>query len=233
MTASPKQEPARQSPTAGEDSLTVEQARTLAAPRRTYGIAAKALFRTTDLIYGEPASLAKFRVLEIVARMPYQAWENVAYIAVTHTHEHPNVARRIHDQVVEARDQQDNEQWHLLIIEELLQKQGHRHRLLRDRVFPQILAFVYYQLSWLLYVVRPSFSYRLNVDFEDHAEHAYMEYVDARPELDDTPWVSDFAADYGHHATLGDLFRQIGVDERNHKQRSLDHLGRPRFNPST
>ena len=211
------------------DVLRAEQATTLASPRQSHGVAAKALFRTMDVIYGRTTTPAKFRVLEIVARVPYQAWEHVAYIAVTHTHENPNVARQIHDRVVEAREEQDNEQWHLLILEELLQRQGHVHRLVRDRVIPQILAFVYYQLSWLLYVIRPAWSYRLNADFEDHAEHAYMEYVSSNPDLDHTPWVSDFQDDYGHHETLGDLFRQIGLDERDHKERSLAHLREPRF----
>ncbi len=38
-----------------------------------------------ELLYGKGRNLEKFRVLELVARVPYQAWENVAYVAVTHT----------------------------------------------------------------------------------------------------------------------------------------------------
>jgi ubiquinol oxidase len=209
--------------------LKAEQAVTMRSARRKPGFAAAALFAVTNVVYGRSPSLRKFRVLEIVARVPYQAWEHVAYIAVTHTHERPNIAHHIHDRIVEAREEQDNEQWHLLIIEELLHAQGHRHRLVRDRVFPQILAFVYYQLSWLLYVIRPAWSYRLNADFEDHAEHTYMQFVDGRPDLDDTAWTSAFAESYGHHDTLGDLFRRIGLDERIHKEQSLHHIARPRF----
>jgi hypothetical protein len=41
-----------------------------------------------------------------------------------------------------------------------------------------VIAFAYYQQSWLLYVIRPKWSYRLNADFEDHAEHQYMLFVD-------------------------------------------------------
>ena len=225
-TAVPPNDPATD---AQHERLRREQRSTLAAPRRRYGAAARLLFAVMDVVYGRPATLAKFRALEIVARVPYQAWEHVAYVAVTHTHEHPDVARRIHDRVVEAREEQDNEQWHLLILEELLQRSGHRKRLMRDRIVPQLLSFVYYQLSWLLYVVRPGWSYRLNADFEDHAEHTYMEYVDQHPELDRTPWESSFADDYGDHASLGDLLRQIALDERAHKEQSLAHVNRPRF----
>lgn len=217
------------SPPLGPEALRAEQARTLATPRRRAGLAARLLFTTMDLIYGRAASLAKFRVLEIVARVPYQAWEHVAYVAVTHTHEEPDLARSIHDRVVQARAEQDNEQWHLLIIEELLQRDGFRHRPVRDRLVPQVLAFAYYQLSWLLYVIRPGWSYRLNADFEDHAEHTYMQFVADHPELDCTTWQSQFADDYGQHVTLGDLFRQIGLDERHHKEASAEHLAQPRF----
>ena len=59
------------------------QAETLARPRRSYSTAARLLFVMMDVIYGKAASLRKYRVLEIVARVPYQAWENVAYVAIT------------------------------------------------------------------------------------------------------------------------------------------------------
>src|SRR5581483_4834669 len=60
------------------DDLRNEAERTRATPRRRYGPAARALFLVMDTIYGRPRSLSKFKVLEVVARVPYQAWENVA-----------------------------------------------------------------------------------------------------------------------------------------------------------
>ncbi len=206
-----------------------EQAVTLAAPRRRYGLAAKVLFRSLDLVYGRPRTLLKFRVLELIARVPYQAWEQVAYIAITHVYERTGLARRIADRVAESRAQQDNEQWHLLILEELLEKDGVRSGRLRGLILPQAIAFAYYQLSWLLYVLHPKSSYRLNADFEDHAEHEYMTLVSEHPEWEDTPWTSDFTADYGDFASLADVFRQIGYDERVHKQESEARMTEPRF----
>ena len=41
-------------------------------------------------------------MLELVARVPYQAWENVAYVAVTHTAREPGFARRVFDRVRSA-----------------------------------------------------------------------------------------------------------------------------------
>ena len=209
--------------------LAEEQRKTLSTPRLRYGILARLLFIPMDVIYGRKGDLRKFRVLEVIARVPYQAWENVAYVAITHTHAAPRFARRIFEFVEEARRQQDNEQWHLFILEELIVERGLKQGKLRYRVFPQLLALVYYHVSWLLYVVRPAWSYRLNAEFEDHAEHEYMKFVAAHPELDREPYVGSFAEEYGAFDSVAELLRRIAVDEREHKEESLQRLSSPRF----
>jgi len=93
-------------PRLSHDELVAAQKQTLSAPRRKYSIAARALFLTLDLVYGKQRTKAKFKVLEIVARVPYQTWEHVAYIAVTHVHQSTGLAKRIPDRIVEARSQQ-------------------------------------------------------------------------------------------------------------------------------
>ena len=211
------------------EQLKREQAATLAAPRMRYGLLARLLFFTADLFYGRTKSLSKFKVLEIVARMPYQAWENVAYIAMTHTHADPTFARRIFDRVKESRLQQDNEQWHLLILEELGKKRGIEENFLKHWLVPQAIAFFYYHISWLLYVIRPRWSYLLNAHFEDHAEHEYMEFVAENPALEAEPFDSVFRDDYGQFPSLADLFRQIAYDEHAHKLESLARLDAARF----
>ncbi len=210
-------------------ALVAAQQQTLDSPRRVYGVAARALFALLDAIYGRPRTLSKFKVLELVARVPYQAWEQVAYIAVTHVHPRVGLARRIHDRVLESRAQQDNEQWHLLILEEMIAESGKRESRLKFYWIPQAIAFAYYQLSWLLFVIRPASSYALNADFEDHAEHEYMTLVSEHPEWETEPYRSVFAADYGPFDSVADLFRQIGHDERVHKEESLAAMREPRF----
>jgi ubiquinol oxidase len=211
------------------DELVKAQEETLTTPRRSYGLGARLLFVLLDAIYGRRRTLSKFKVLELVARVPYQSWEQVAYIAITHTYERTGLARRIYDRVSESRLQQDNEQWHLLILEERIASSGTREDWLRFRVIPQALAFAYYQLSWLLFVVHPAWSYRLNADFEDHAEHEYMQLVTEHPEWEDESFSSAFATDYAEVVSVADLFRQIGYDERVHKEESLARMRQPRF----
>lgn len=205
------------------------QAQTLSTPRRRYGFLASLLFVTLDLFYGKKRTLSKFKMLEVIARVPYQSWEHVAYIAMTHTYARPGFVRRIYDFVKESRCQQDNEQWHLLILEELTQKKAVRESFFLHRIVPQIIAFFYYHASWLLYVIKPSYSYSLNADFEDHAEHEYMELVAEHPDWESEAFESEFEKDYGPVDTLANLFRRIGIDERHHKEQSLAHIEHARF----
>ena len=214
----------------GSPDLADEQQKTLASPRMSYILLARALFLGLDLFYGRRRTLSKFKVLEVIARVPYQAWEHVAYVAMTHKYGEPDFARRIFDFISESRRQQDNEQWHLLILEEMIHRQGRREQFLLYRVLPQLVAFFYYHVSWLLYVIKPRLSYELNAHFEDHAEHEYMEFVRDNPELEETPFESSFERDYGTFASVADLFRRIGLDEREHKEESLSRMELPRFN---
>ena len=205
-------------PQADGDRLRRAQAQTLATPRHRYGVAVRLLVRCMDAVYGQPGSFAKFQVLELVARVPYQTWERAAYLAINRLYRQTGLARRVHERIVEAREQQDNEEWHLLIMAELAAREGAGHGWVRYRFLPQFLATVYYLLSWLLFLITPARSYRLNADFEDHAEHEYMEYTAAHPDLETEPWNCPEAAGYRHFASVADLIRQIGCDERAHKE---------------
>jgi ubiquinol oxidase len=211
------------------DDLVRAQHDTLMTRRRRYGLLARLLFVSLDVVYGRKRTLSKFRVLELIARVPYQAWEQVAYIAVTHVHRRSDLARRVHDRVLEARQQQDNEQWHLLVLTELIAESGQRESRLKFYWLPQFIAIAYYQVSWLLYVIKPTWSYRLNADFEDHAEHEYMHMVGEHPEWERQPFATVACADYGRFDSVADVMRQIGHDERVHKLDSLAHMHEARF----
>lgn len=209
--------------------LRAAERRTLSEPAHAHGLLARLLFSTLDLVYGRASTLAKFVVLELVARVPYQAWENVGYVAISHTQASPRFGRRIFEYVREARSQQDNEQWHLFILRQLVERRGVELPWFRFAALPQLLAFIYYHVSWLLYVVSPRLSYALNVDFESHAERTYMQFVQEHPELDGESWSSEYAAEYGGYATVGDVLRRIALDERVHRLESLARIPAPRF----
>jgi ubiquinol oxidase len=209
-------------PTLAPEALHAAQADTLATPRLRYDPFSRLLFFTVNVIYGRRRSLEKFLVLEQLARIPYQAWERLAQRTIAHSQGRSHLARRIMVRVVEARAQQDNEQFHLLILEELIAQQRAKPLgRLRYRIVPRLLAGPWHVFTWLLHLVRPMWSYRLNANFEDHAEHEYMAYVAEHPELDRRRVNSAMVADYGRFASVGDVLRQIGHDERVHKLESL------------
>ena len=210
------------------------QQRYLDMPEYRYWLPARLLFRTVDRVFPQGRSFEFFAFVELVARVPYMAWEHVGHIAQTQNHRNHRFGRKIQQRVLVARDEQDNELWHLLIMEEFLERAGYRRRWFLDRMLPQLLSFVYYHLAWLLYVIRPEWSYRLNADLEDHAMRQYARFVEEHPEFDETPWESKYRDDYGHHATVGDLLRQIARDEEQHKDHSRNYLRRgARFDPTT
>lgn len=196
------------------ERLVDEQTASLCSTRRRYSLSARLLFAIMDVLYGEGRTLEKFRVLELVARVPYQAWENVAYVAVTHTASQPRFARRVFDRVRTSRFEQDNEQWHLLILEELTAGESGRG-FVRSRLVPQLLAFGYYQLSWFM--------------FEDHAEYEYALLVEEHPEWEQIPYEGEFTEDFGVYDCLADVFRQVGYDERLHRIESELRIRSPRF----
>lgn len=222
LTASaPSPEPTRP----GRDLLRDEQQKTLASCRREYGLVARSLFAMMDVIYGRRRTLEKFLVLELVARVPYQTWEHAAYLSITRHARNTLRARAIYRKVQRARDQQDNEQWHLFILEDMLEHEGRDLARIRYRLLPQVIAFAYYQVSWLMFVARPEWSYSLNADFEDHAEHEYMAFVEERPELEDVSCSCSVADAYGCHDSFADVLRQVALDERAHKDESIEDLG--------
>jgi ubiquinol oxidase len=218
-----------QPPKLSAGQLRLAQAQTLDAPRLKYSLMARMLFRTVDLVYGRQRSLVKFAMLEFIARVPYQAWERMGYLALARRRRDAGLARRILDRIDDTRAQQDSEQWHLLILEDLVQRQGARQSFVRHRLAPWIISVVNYHISWMVFLVKPTLSYRLNAEFEDHAEHEYMLYVAEHPELEAQPDPGTYGEAYGYHASVADLLRQIGHDERVHKDDSLANVEAPRF----
>jgi hypothetical protein len=60
-------------------ALLTAQQQTPAAPRMHYSPLAKLMVNAVDQLYSRNGSLTKFVMLEIVARVPYQAWERMGY----------------------------------------------------------------------------------------------------------------------------------------------------------
>jgi hypothetical protein len=207
--------------------LKEEQEATHARPPRQYGAIARSLFRGMDFYYGKDLSLGKMRLLEILARIPYQAWEIRQYRKLNRRFSDPGAVNKAEDIIEWSREAQDNEFWHLQVINEKIHQDGVRLNLIKDKLLPAIAVFKYNLFSRILAFISMHNALLLNADFEDHAEHEYMRYVHEHPELDDQPvGENPVIARYGMFTTWGDVFRRIGLDERDHMNNSLVRCGR-------
>jgi ubiquinol oxidase len=203
-------------PTLTPQQLRHEQDRSLETPRRR-NLLLLPFFVSIDVLYGRRLSIEKFLVLEHLAQVPYRSWERVAQRRISRSGGRSVLARRIQQRVAEARAQHDNEQWHMLVMEHLVARNGRRLTRLRHRLLPRMLALPWQLTTWLIHLVRPRWSYQLNAAFEAHAEGSYMDFVATHPETEQDTFDGVLAARWTTAVTVADVLRQIGHDERMHK----------------
>lgn len=213
--------------------LKAEQQRTLSTPALPANFILKVMFFTMDVIYGKKPNLLKCKVLEILARYPYWAWEYEGYQAITkryidddyddqrarHTQDH------LHD-IEQGREAQDNEQWHLMLIEDLMRQQGIKQAWVRAKLMPFIFVSVYFVLCHFLAKFFPHYLQAMNAKFESHAEREYMTMVALHPEWENQAVESVFFKFYPRQNSMADLFRRIALDERDHMNHSIEEYQR-------
>jgi hypothetical protein len=207
--------------------LKAEQAASLDRPRMKYTILARMLFWGMDVLYGKKTTLPKARLLEILARIPYQAWENRQYTLMNRRYGDEREVARADAVIRYGRSAQDNEFWHLRVIQEKMKEDGITEGVFRERVIPWIACFKYRLFSRILAAINIRRAFLMNAEFEDHAEHVYMEFVREHPEWDRQKAAHPVVRQYGPFETWGDVFRSIGLDERDHMNESLHLCGLP------
>ena len=218
--------------TRGRDvDLRAEQERTLSTPVLPANLILKSMYLTFDLLYGRARTLPKVKVLEILARYPYWAWEWGGYLRLSRAYSSSKYGT-VQDielplrHIEMGRDLQDNEQWHLMLVEDIMRQKGSKQGWFRMCLMPRLLSFVYYYMTRIMYKIRPSWSFAMNAAFESHAEHEYMKMSKEHPEWDDEPLDSHYFRFYPRQETLGDLMRRIALDERDHMYDSLEEVDR-------
>jgi ubiquinol oxidase len=208
-------------PTLSPGALRAEEQATLTTPRQRSHPVIVVMNVVISVLYGRRASLQKCLVLEHVAQVPYRSWERVAQRRITRTRGHSTMARRIQARVADARAAHDNEQWHMLILEDLLARRHHRLARFRFRILPRLLAGPWHLATWLLHLRAPAWSYALNAAFEDHAEREYMRFVTTNTQFEHQTFDGPLTHRWTHPVTVADVLRQIGHDERCHKLDSI------------
>ncbi len=180
------------------------------------------LVGTGNFFYGKDPSYEKFKAVEVIARIPYQSWESVAYTLLTSFYSNEKRAISLSKVLPFARHAQDNETMHVVVISQIVTKHGKNDVVLHTLV-PIIFSFFYFWAVWLLSMFDRKAAFELNYLFEQHAFDQYSQFVEKNAdELKKNKVQSEFLTFYGRHAeTEYDLFNSIRLDEIIHRNCSL------------
>ena len=207
--------------------LKKEQQASRARPRYPYSTVARVFFVSMDMLTGKKTTLAKAKLVEALAPVPYRAWERRER-GPARRHQGDGELGNEADAIMRwGKEAQDNEHWHLLLIEEKIREDSAKQPWYLTPPLPALMVGPYAVLSWAMARTAIRRAFVLNGEFEDHAEHTYAQLVEDHPEWEDQPVVSRVVQGYGSFRSWADVFRRIGLDERDHMNNSFRFGGMP------
>ena len=183
------------------------------------------LVASGTLIYGKRPSYAKFKAIEVIARIPYQSWESAAYTLLSALYGDEHYAIRLCKITAFSRFAQDNETMHVVVNSHITQK--HKcEGFIRHTLIPIIFAFFYFWVVYILYLCSHKAALELNYLFESHAYKQYSEFVEKNAEyLKQQPLLSEFLQFYGREVrTEYEFYETVRNDELIHRNRSIREI---------
>jgi len=198
----------------------------MARPKYKYSLSARFFFLSMDLVAGRKTTLAKAKLLEILASIPYREWETCHYGMMTRRYRNPALVEHARQIVKWSREAQDNEYLHLLVIAEKMKAEGLSDPWYLVSPVPWLMVWSYVLLARLLAWVSLRRAYLFNAEFEDHAEHEYAQLVAEHPAWETQAVDNAVVAEFSEVKTWADVFRRIGLDERNHRNWSFVYGGK-------
>ncbi len=205
--------------------LRKEQLNTLKNPPLKYGPAARFFFFAMDLTTGKKNTLPKAKLLEILACIPYREWEIRQYIRLTYNYFNRKKTDWAHEIIEWGRDAQDNEYKHLLVIQEKMREDKMKDPWYLWTPIVVLITTFYILLSKAIAWINIKAGFRFNAEFEDHAENIYALMVEDNPQWETEVVTSQVVKDYADLNTYADIFRRIGLDERDHRNHSFYYAG--------
>ena len=183
-----------------------------------------------DVVTGPKTTLAKTKLLEMLASIPYREWETRQYGRMTQGYRDLAVVQQARRILNWGREAQDNEYWHLLVIQEKMKADGLSDPWYLVPPLPRLIVWSYKVIAWLLALVSLRRAFLFNAEFEDHAEHVYAQFVAEHPEWETQPVHNTLVKEYSSEvSTWADVFRRIGLDERDHRNRSFVYCGQAEY----
>ncbi len=185
------------------------------------------LIHSGTLIYGHKPSYAKFKAIEVIARIPYQSWELGVYTILTALYSNERRAIDLAKLNAFSRIAQDNETMHVVVLSQIVQRlrcEG----FFRHTFIPFLFAFFYFWIVYILFLFSRRAALDLNYLFESHAYAQYSEFLQNEGDrLKQTPITSDFLAFYGRNVRNEyEFFESIRNDELIHRNRSAHEANR-------
>jgi len=107
--------------------LKKEQNASFKRPPYRYSLAAKVFFWSMDLLTGNITTLPKVKLIEILASIPYRSWETRQYARMTQHYRDRTLVQEASEIMRWAREAQDTEYWHLLVVNEKMKVEGIKH----------------------------------------------------------------------------------------------------------
>ena len=208
-------------------NLKKEQLASLERPRYSYTLSAKFFFAMMDLVAGRKITLSKTKLLEILATIPYRAWEMRQYERMTGQYKDQSFVTLSKKIAEWGREAQDNEYQHLLVINEKMKCDGQKDAWYLFPPIPFLMVGVYRIMTRMMAVFNIQRAFLFNAEFEDHAEHEYAQFVKEHPEWEEQFVESNLVKTYASVNTWADVFRRIGLDERDHRNTSFIFCGMP------
>lgn len=207
-----------------------EQQASLARPRYAYSLSARFFFLSMDLVTGRKTTLGKVKLLELLAGIPYREWEANQYGRMTRGYRNPETVQFARGIVEWGREAHDNEYWHLLVLQEKMKTDGQRDPWYMTAPLPWLIVWSYRVIAGLLALVSLRGAFLFNAEFEDHAEHSYAQFVADHPEWETQSVQNAVVNAYCSDAhTWADVFRRIGLDERDHRNQSFAKCGKTEY----
>ncbi len=210
-----------------DDALRTEYARPLDTykPGIIPSVLGWLLVFSGNLVYGAKPSYAKFKAVEVIARIPYQSWESVSYTLLTAFYSHEKYAIRLCKMAAFGRFAQDNETMHVVVISDIVRKLK-KGGFFRHTLIPLLFSFFYFWVIYLVYLFSNRAALELNYLFESHAYSQYHTFLELYgDEFKQRPVNSEFLQFYGREVRNEyELFASIRNDELIHRNRSIREI---------
>lgn len=211
----------------GTIDLRKEQEATLARPPYPYSRLARIFFRSMDMLAGAEDNLAKARLVEALAPIPYRAWEQREYQIMSRRSEDAGAVREARAVAAWGREAKVNEYQHVMVLNEKLREEGVQAPRYMRAPLPWLMIGSWAALQWVMSRVALRRAFLLNAEFEDHSEHVYAGLVRDNPRWEEQPATGPLVREYGRFDSWADVFRRIGLDERDHMNHSFVFADQP------